>query len=68
MCVEIADEKGCLKEDETSDPDCGRPAQRGEELLGRDRFDQEEQERTEKDGAAEKRSGTAHLETLASGL
>jgi hypothetical protein len=41
MCVEIGDEKGCLKEDETSDPDCGRSAQRWQELLGGDRFDQE---------------------------
>jgi hypothetical protein len=41
MCIEIGDEKGRLKEDETSDPDCGRSAKRGEKLLGRDGFDQE---------------------------
>src|SRR5664279_3027024 len=65
MRVEIGGEESRLKEDEASDPDSGRSAQRRQELLGRDRFHQEEQKRAEKDCAAEERSRTIHLETLA---
>ena len=59
MRVEIGEEKGGLKEDETGDPDCGGSAEGGQELLGSDGLDQEEKERAEKDGAAEERSRTA---------
>ena len=41
--VEVAEKKRGLKEDETGDPDRGRSAEDGQELLGGKRFDQKKQ-------------------------
>jgi hypothetical protein len=46
--VEVAGEKGRLKEEEAGRPDRGRPAEPGKDVLSDDRLDGEEQERGEK--------------------
>ena len=51
--VEVGGQQGGLKEDQAGDPDGGRSAEDGQELLGGDGLDQEEEERSEKDGDAE---------------
>jgi len=42
--VEICDKESRLKKDETSNPDCSRPTQRRQELLGGYWLDEKEQE------------------------
>jgi hypothetical protein len=56
MRIEIGNNKSCLKEDETGNPDSGRSSQCRQYLFGRDWLDQEKKERGQKDGAAEERS------------
>jgi hypothetical protein len=53
VCVEIAEEKSGLEKDETGDPDGGRSAEDGKQLTRGDGFDEEEEERAEKNCAGE---------------
>jgi hypothetical protein len=47
------------------DPNCGRPAQRGQELLGGDGLDKEEQEGGKEYGGAEEQAGMGQLQPQA---
>ena len=60
MGIEVRDEQGGLEEDQAGDPDRGRSAQDGEQLLGGDGLDEEEQEGGEKDCGTEEQSHMPH--------
>jgi len=66
MGVEIRGQQSGLEEDQGNDPDGGRSAEDGQELLGRDGLDEEEQKRREKDSAAKKQSQLRHAYPQAS--
>jgi hypothetical protein len=56
MGIEIGHQERCLEEDEAGDPDGGRPAKYGQELLGGHGLDEKKKERGKKDCAAKKDS------------
>ena len=48
--VEVAEEQGGLEEDQAGEPDGGGASERGEELLGGDGLNEEQEQGGEKDG------------------
>jgi len=56
MGIEIGGQQCSLKEDKTGNPDCGRTAEGGQELLGGDGLHKEKQKRRKKNSAAEENS------------
>ena len=58
--VEVPEQQRDLEEDQTSQPDCGRTAERGEELFGGHRLNQEEKEGAEEDGNTIEQAGCEH--------
>ena len=50
--VDVAEQQRELEEDQAGEPDRGRAAERGQQLLGRHRLNQKEEKRREKDGKA----------------
>jgi len=68
MRIEVAHKQCRLEEDKTGDPHRGRPAKHRQQLLGRNGFDEEKQEGSQKNGAGKQRSQPGHAQPQASRL
>jgi hypothetical protein len=57
VCIEVAEQKRCLEEDEAGEPDGGRASEDGKELLGREGLNQEKQKGGEEGSSSVKKAG-----------